>query len=280
MPDSGGPGILGPMGHSTRGRITKLAVGLTTGLFLAVSPVRADVTITSTQTGKMAGGDGIEVVQRVKGGKMRSDMTRNGDKTSIIFDVDAGKMITVDHKKKEAIELPVSQVTESVEKVGDADVESTLTPTSETKQVAGYACTVYQSDVKVKFSPGGGEGGMQMRVLLNGPVCLSKTAPGMKDMAQFYTNAVEKGWIFTDPRAAKAQPGPAKAFQKMYKAWADAGVPLSSETTMKFDGAGMLTGMMNKMLGGPMTQTVTKIDTAAIDDAEFAVPAGYKIKKP
>jgi hypothetical protein len=265
------------MGRSTLGRMTKVAVGLTAGLYLAAAPAWADVTITSTQTGKMAGGDGIENVQRIKGGKMRTDLTKGTDKTTIIIDAEGGKMIMIDHKKKEATSIDVAAVGEAIQKVGDADVQATLTPTSETKQVAGYACTVYQSDVKVNFSPGEG---MAMKILMTGPVCVSKTAPGMKEYAQFYTTAVDKGFIFGDPRVAKAQPGMAKGFAKLYKAWADAGVPLSNETTLKFDGAGMLTGMMNKMMGGATIQTVSKIDTAAIDDAEFQVPAGYKVKTP
>ncbi len=49
---------------------------------------------------------------------------------------------------------------------------------------------------------------------------------------------------------------------------------------MKFDGGGMMTGMMNKMMGGPTTTELTKVDTGTIADTEFVVPADYKVKKP
>ncbi len=42
----------------------------------------------------------------------------------------------------------------------------------------------------------------------------------------------------------------------------------------------MMTGMMNKMMGGPTTTELTKVDTGTIADTEFVVPADYKVKKP
>ena len=194
-----------------------------------------------------------------------------------IFDLDAGKMISLDHKKKEAIVLDTAALTDTLQKVDKTDVKASLTPTSEKKQVAGYDCTVHNSEVQMAFSPAEG---MNLQIVMTGPVCLSQTAPGKAEYATFYNAAVEKGFFFTDPRAAKASPGPAKAFAELYRKWADAGVPLSSNITLKFEGGGFMTGMMNKMAGGPMTSETTNVDTAAIADTEFTAPADYKVKKP
>ena len=66
--------------------------------------------------------------------------------TSTIFDVDAGKMIVLDHKKKEAVVLDTAAIVETMGKVGESiDVKTDLTPTSEKKQVAGYDCTVHDT---------------------------------------------------------------------------------------------------------------------------------------
>jgi hypothetical protein len=257
-------------------RTLGVMAGVLGGLLLS-GPAWADVTLTSKSTGKMAGGDGTTQVIKIKGGKMRTDMTRGDDQTSVIFDVEAGKMITLDHKKKEAIVMDTAAMTETMSKVNEADVKASLTPTSEKKQVAGYDCTVHDSDVRVGFSPAEG---MNLQIQMTGPVCVSASAPGKAEYTEFYTAAVKKGFFFTDPRAAKAQPGPAKAFAELYKKWAEAGVPLSSNITLKFEGGGFMTGMMNKMIGGPTTNEVTKVDTAAIADTEFAAPAGYKVKTP
>lgn len=253
---------------------TVVASGVTTGLLLAAT-ASADVTVTATVGGRMSGGDGGQSVVRIKGNKMRNDLTQGNNTISSIFDLDAGKMITLDHKKKEAIVMDVATAGAVLEKVKDTDVQVKVTPTSETKTIAGHSCTVLDSDVKVAFAPAEG---MSLAILMNGPVCVSKNAPGQKDYSQFYMTAVEKGFFFTDPRAAKAQPGPAKGFAQLYKAWAEAGVPLSSSITLKFDGGGMMAGLMNKMAGGAMTSEVTNIDTASIADDQFAPPAGYKVK--
>jgi hypothetical protein len=252
-------------------------LGVMAGVLLVSAPAFADVAVTSKSTGKMSGGDGVVQVVKVKGGKMRTDMTRGNDTTSVILDVDGGKMISLDHKKKEAIVLDTATLTETMSKVPDANVKASLTPTSEKKQVAGYDCTVHDSNVQVGFSPGEG---MNLTVVMTGPVCLSPSAPGKAEYAEFYMTAVKKGFFFGDPRAAKAQPGMAKAMAELHRKWAEAGVPLSSNITVKFDGGGFMTGMMNKMAGGATTNEVTKIDTASIADSEFTPPADYKVKKP
>jgi hypothetical protein len=252
-------------------------LGVMAGVLLLSAPASADVTLTSTVTGKMMGGDGSTQVVKIKGGKMRMDQTRGNDTTSVILDVDGGKMISLDHKKKEAIVLDSAALAETMAKVDKSDVKASLTPTSEKKQVAGYECTVHDSNVQMAFSPAEG---MNLQIIMTGPVCLSQSAPGKNEYATFYSTAAQKGFFFTDPRAAKASPGPAKAIAELQRKWADAGVPLSSNITLKFDGGGFMTGMMNKMIGGAMTTEATKVDTAAIADTEFAAPAGYKVKTP
>jgi hypothetical protein len=252
--------------------------GVLASVMLVSAPAWADITLTSKMTGKMAGGDGTTQVVKVKGSKMRTDSTRGSDMTSTIFDVDGGKMIVLDHKKKEAIVLDTAAIVETMGKSGGSlDVKTDLKPTSEKKQVAGYDCTVYDTNVTVTMSPGEG---MNIQMNMSGPACLSANAPGKAEYEEFYKAAVAKGFFFTDPRAAKAQPGMAKAIAEANKKWAEAGVPLSSTQTMKFEGGGMMTGMMNKMMGGPTTTELTKVDPGTIADTEFVVPADYKVKKP
>jgi hypothetical protein len=252
--------------------------GVLASVMLVSAPAWADITLTSKMTGKMAGGDGTIQVVKVKGSKMRSDTTRGSDMTSTIFDVDGGKMIVLDHKKKEAVILDTAAIVETMGKAGGSiDVKTDLKPTSEKKQVAGYDCTVYDTNVTVTMSPGEG---MNIQMNMTGPACLSANAPGKAEYEQFYAAAVSKGFFFTDPRAAKAQPAMAKAIAEASRKWAEAGVPLSSTTSMKFEGGGMMTGMMNKMMGGPTTTELTKVDTGTIADSEFAAPADYKVKKP
>ncbi len=69
----------------------RLTFGVMAGVLLLSAPAWADITLTSKMTGKMAGGDGTIQVVKIKGSKMRTDMTRGNDMTSTIFDVDAAR---------------------------------------------------------------------------------------------------------------------------------------------------------------------------------------------
>ncbi len=142
--------------------------------------------------------------------------------------------------------------------------------------MAGATCAVYDSNVSVKFAMMQGQ--PPVTIVMAGPVCLSKDAPGHADFTGFYNYAAQKGFIFTDPAAAKAQPGMAKGMAQMLKTWADAGIPLNSDVAISFQGEGPMAQMMNKMAGGKMTTDTTKIETGALSADLFAVPAGYKTK--
>ena len=62
-----------------------------------------------------------------------------------------------------------------------------------------------------------------MTIAMTGVSWIAKGAPGSAEYSAFYKGAAEKGWIFTDPRAAKAQPGQAKAMAEMYTQFAQIG---------------------------------------------------------
>jgi hypothetical protein len=126
----------------------------------------------------------------------------------------------------------------------------------------------------------GGEKGMKMTVLLTGPMWIVKGAPGTAEYIAFYKGAVEKGWIFSDPRAAKGSPGQAKAMAEMYKQLsATGGVPYETEMNIKMTGDGQMAAMMAKMGGMTMTSAVQSIETTAVPAAMFAPPADYKINE-
>jgi hypothetical protein len=63
----------------------------------------------------------------------------------------------------------------------------------------------------------------------------------------------------------------------MYKAMAEAGLPLASEITVGFEGSGLLAQMMEKMKT-TLTTTATAISNDALPAERFAIPADIKIK--
>ena len=246
----------------------------------SAAPAFADVTMKSSGSGKGLGmGGDMTSTTYIKGNKMRTD-TVIGDRTmTMIFDVDAQRLYSFDSKKKEAdawdMQAFGSNMNQSVDTAG---IKSSIKPNGQTRQIAGKTATGYDMEMSVPAMMGG-KGGMKMTMILSGPIWIVKGAPGTAEFINFYKGATEKGWIFSDPRGAKGNPGQAKAMAEMYKQMAAAGgIPYEQEMNFKMSGDGPMAGMMAKM-GMTMTTTVTSVETTALAADLFAVPAGYKIKE-
>jgi hypothetical protein len=242
------------------------------------SPVLADVTLKSKGGGTgMVGSVSGDMTQYVKGLKTRIDQTTGkGRQTTTIIDIVAHQMIVLDHEKKEADVINMTSVADSLAKVGAADIAISITPTTETKQVAGQPCTVYNLKVAVPMQMAN----MTMKMVMSGPQCLVKNGPGQADFAAFYRAASEKG-IFLDAAQAKSRPAMAKAMTDMYKQMADLGVPFATEMNISIDAGeagGPMAEMMKKM-NNTITTEVTSVSTATIDATLFDVPAGYKVNQ-
>jgi hypothetical protein len=241
------------------------------------SPALADVTLKSkgSSTG-MVGGTG-DMTQYVKGLKTRIDQTSvKGKQTTTIIDVMERQMIVVDHDAKEVEIINMTSLVDSLGKTGATDIAASITPTTQTRQVAGQPCTVYNLKVAVPMQMGNAT----MKMVMSGPHCLVKNGPGQADFTAFYRAASEKG-IFLDAAQAKSRPSMAKAMTDMYRQMADLGVPFASEMTIGIDAGeagGPMADMMKKM-NNTISTEVTSVSTAAIDAAMFDVPAGYKVKK-
>lgn len=250
-------------------------------LVAPAAPAFADVTIKSSMSGKGMGASGTTTsVTYIKGNKMRSD-TVSGDTTrSVIFDLDSQKMITFDSKKKEAEVYDMQKLAADIsENVQTGEMKASVKANGKTKTIAGQNAAGYDMEVSVPAMMGG-KNGMKMTVNLVGPMWIVKGAPGAAEYMNFYKSAVEKGWFFSDPRAAKAQPGQAKAMAEMYRQLAaTGGIPYEQEMNVKMSGEGPMAGMMAKMGNISMTTTVTSIDAAGLAGELFAPPAGYKLKE-
>lgn len=257
----------------TRATLTAvLALGL-------AAPALADVTVKQATSGKGLGvSTGTASTTYIKGMKMRTD-TLVGDTTrTMVFDVEAQKTYVFDSKRKEADLWDMQAVGADVSKsVVMGEMKATLKANGQTKEVLGKTAAGYDMSISVPASIGG-EKGMKMDVLLTGPLWIVKGAPGTDDYARFYKGAADKGFIFTDPRAAKGAPGQAKAMAEMYRQMAAlGGVPYETDMNIKLGGDGPMAGLMAKMGGMSMTSTVQSVETGTLAAEMFAPPAGYKI---
>lgn len=258
---------------------TILALGVA---MLAAMPARADMTMVQNVANKGLGMNGTGVTTTyVKGLKMRSDMVAGGTTRTTIFDVDAQKMYIFDSKKKEADVWDMADFAKQTGTTLDPEgMTASITPNGQTKPIAGKTASGYDMTISMPANLGGKDDGMKMTATLTGPVWIVKDAPGSADYARFYKGAAEKGFIFTDPRAAKGASGQAKAMAEMYEQFASiGGVPYEIEMNIKMGGEGPMAGLLSRMGNISTTSTVQSIETAPLDDALFAPPAGYKLSQ-
>jgi len=250
-----------------------------TALTLAISlPASADVTLTGSSSvkGGLLSGEGAATTY-IKGTKMRTDQVVRGDMMSTIFDVAGQKMITVNHKKKEAEVFEMASFQKVMTGIDETAVGVKFAPNGESKTIAGEKCDGYTMTITIPFKQEGMPDGLSM--LMTGPVFISKTSPAKDEYAAFYAKAIENGYFFTAPAQAKAQPSMAKGFATLYREIARAGVAYETTVQIKFEGGGMMGSMMNKMAGMSMTTTFNTVSSDTIADAQFEVPAGYKVKQ-
>lgn len=257
-------------------------VALIPFLTLALAaPVQADVTIKQSNTGKGLGMSGTTASTTfIKGSRMRSDVVTGDTTRTTVFDLDTQKMYSFDSKKKEADVWSLADFQAEFAKTTNVSgIQASITPSGQTKQIAGKTATGYTMTVAVPTTPNGDKN-MAMTVHLTGPVWIVKDAPGSADWARFYAQAAEKGFIVGDPRAVKGSPGQSKAMAEMYRQMATiGGIAYETETDIKVDGSGPLAAIMAKMGGMTMSTAVTEVSEGTLAEDLFAVPAGYKLKE-
>ena len=247
---------------------------------LSAASARADLKLTQNVSGRGLGmGASSVTVTSIKGLKMRTDSTAGSTVRTTIFDVENQKMFIFDSKKKEADVWDMadfgSQMGSSLDTTG---MTASLKPNGQTKEVAGRTATGYDMSISMPTRLGDPKNGMAMTVKLSGPTWIVKDAPGTADFQRFYKGAAEKGFIFSDPRAAKSQPGQAKATTEMYREMAaTGGVPYETEMNITMAGEGPMAAMMARMGNISMTTIVQTAETAELADDLFAPPVGYKL---
>jgi hypothetical protein len=257
-------------------------------LSIAVAlPASADVTITMTTGGKGMGMSATTTgTTYIKGHKMRSDLQMGKRTQTTIFDLDAQKMYIFESGKKEADVWDMAEFGKQVGMNIDAEkMTSSIKPNGQKKAFGNLTADGYDMEVSVPATMGSSKD-MAMTVTLAGPVWIVKDAPGAAEYNAFYKAAAEKGWIFGDPRAAKGQPGQAKAMAEMYRQFAEiGGIAYESDIQIKMSvtdapaggPGGLMAGMLAKM-GNMSAQTkVEDVQTGPLSDDLFAPPAGYKL---
>lgn len=247
-------------------------------------PAAADVTIKMTTGGKGMGMSGEAAgTTYIKGNKMRTDLQMGNRTQTTIFDLDAQKMYIFDSRGKDADVWDMAAFASQMEQTVDTSaIRASIKPNGQTKQFGSYTAEGYDMEITAPAAMGGDKQ-TQMVVSLTGPVWIVKEAPGADEYQRFYRTAAEKGWIFGDPRAAKAQPGNARAMSEMYRQFAEiGGIAFESEIQIKMSapegsGGGFMAGMLARMGNMSATTRVQSVETGTLPDDLFAPPAGYTL---
>lgn len=257
--------------------VTVLALGL-------ALPAYADVTMKQTGSGKGMGMSGTTTsTTYIKGNRMRTDTVVGSKTQTMIFDVDGQKLYMFESGKKEADVYDMGTFAADMAKsVDTANMKVSMKANGQTKEIAGKTATGYDVEITVPTAMGGNKD-MTMVMTLSGPTWIVKDAPGTADYINFYKNAAEKGWVFSNPQQAKGSPGQAKAMAEMYKRLAEAG-GIAYETDMQIKmgggpggGGGPLGGMLAKLGNISVSTKVDSVEVGPLADDLFAPPAGHKL---
>jgi hypothetical protein len=241
----------------------------------------ADATFNTTTVGKAIIDVSGSGVSQIKGARQRTDQVVGGKSQALIIDIDGRRFVDLDVRGKKATVTPLASIADELQKVGIGSISATLTKTSQTRQVAGYPCTVHDVKVSLPFSPTGQTGqGMDLTMMLTGTVCLSTAAPGLADYQQFYKAAADSGFIFGDPRTAKSPTGAAqaKAYAELTRKMAEAGIALESDLSIDATGDSPMAGMFTKLAKSNIKTTVTGITSGDLPADAFDIPPDYKVK--
>ena len=150
------------------------------------APASADVTLRSRLVQEENGGRVTDVTEYRKGLKIRTDSSGPGMiNVSMIMDAGTGRTVMLWHNSKTATEHSVPPAPESVPLV-----RPSITPTSQTREIAGWRCTVYQ--VKSSSPMGRIEVSEPATIFMEGSTCLVKDGPGQADFVRLQRAEAER----------------------------------------------------------------------------------------
>ena len=225
------------------------------------APATADVTVRS-RTVQEDTGRITEVIEYRKGLKMRTDSSSPGmTRASIILDAGMGREVMLWHDSKTATEHDFYQVPRLAARASVPATPPSITPTSETREIAGSTCRVYQ--VRASFPMGGIEMSGPATAVMEGSICLVKDGPGQADFVQIHRALAER---------ARGEDSHLMTPLDV----AALGVAFASEITVSVGGNAPNAERRTFL---SHTTEVTSISTEPIPDSIFEIPAGYTVTK-
>ena len=223
------------------------------------APVSADVTLRMTMVESDFGGRVTSVTEYRKGLKMRTDSSGAAiASVSTILNLETGLVIMLWHDGKSADVIDYRRMAAPLRK---NEVTQSIMPTTQSRQIAGLPCTVYNVRSSVRMAERMIEMAEPIAIVMEGSMCLVENAPGHADFVRL-SRAIADRAVVADPQSAIQQQ------------IAELGVPYATELTISL-GANVPGAEMHKI--GTHTTEVSSVSTAPIPDSMFEIPADYKV---
>lgn len=217
-----------------------------------------------------------ELVTRIKGLKMRSDVIVRGETMTTIIELDAGRFTTLRPAQRVAEVWDMKAAAAPLAAIAASSVTMKVTPSGRKETRQGQSCEEYLVDMRVNVAPPPSE---PLTLIMKGPVWLAPAAPGRADWTRFYTAAADKGLFFNDPRSATADPARTRGLTLLFKRLAQIGMLFESSIQITFEGQGRMADAVQRMGVSTMTNAVSRISADPVADDVFVIPADYTVSK-
>ena len=239
--------------------------------------------------GKMMGGRMGQAFQDqtvkiyLKGNKM----ARVSANASMIFDLDAGTMTTIDNTRRIYVTTTFDELKQRMEQmkqrmaqdsqVGDIQFEPKLEQTGNTKNIAGQTASEYILTLTAKGNQGSA-------TKVRSDMWVVPSVPGNDELRAFRRRMVDKMGVTSgfNPLLGQASSGLSQLTKETMKI---EGFPVTQDTAVsgvQSPMAQMMGGDQNADPNAPflsLTTEASNFATGPVNDSVFQIPAGYKEQK-
>jgi len=269
--------------------------------------------VTYHQTTKFTGGSLVDMMKkmasmplmgRMGGGAMKTafadqqhDVYIKGNKlasigavTSILYDLDAGTITTINHQKSTYSTMTFDEMRQQMEQMQqrmhketgqDIEFDVKLSDTGQTRTIDGQTATEKLLIMTAKQAAKDGQ------MVIKSHLWLTSSTPPMNEVAEFHKKMAAKAAFAMggfSPAMGSASTGLQAAMKESFQ---QNGFPVLTETEVSgvAGGGNPLSAMMGQGGGdpnAPLIQTESQTGnfvTGPVDDSKFAIPAGYKEEK-
>jgi hypothetical protein len=221
----------------------------------------------------------------IKGNKMASI----GPLTSILYDLDAGTITTINHEKSTYSTMTFDEMRQQMEQMQqrmhkstgqDVDFDVKVSDTGQTRMIDGQPATEKVLTMTAKQASKEGQ------MVIKSHMWLIPPTPPMKEAAEFHKKMAAKAAFAMggfSPAMGSASTGLQAAMKESFE---QNGYPALMQTEVSGVAGGSPFGGGMGQSGGdpnaPLIQTETQTRnfvTSPVDDGKFAIPAGYKQEK-